>query len=242
MRIRTAIALGAALLCICSVDGLAEEKKWKNEAELSYVQTGGNTDVTTLSFKNQSNYQFTERLKSIWKLGVIYGESDGEQNAENYMTELRTDYTLRKKLYLYIIAGYLADEFSGLDNRYYGGLGTGYHFLAGPKHFLSSELGFNYSQEEYIDDTEQIFTEGRAYASYEYAIGEHSRFFQGIEYLYDFTDSENYRLNSETTVKVRINTIFSLKIGYEVRFDNTPTPETRSETDTRFCTAIVADI
>ncbi len=242
MRLWVALVLGAVFICICSVDGYAVEKKWKNEAELSYVQTGGNTEVTTLSFKNRLDYQFTERLKSTWKLGALYGESDGEQTAERYRTELRTDYTIKKKLYLYINAGYLTDEFAGLDDRYYGGLGTGYHFLDGPKHFLSSELGLNYSQEEYIDDTEQTFTEGRAFVSYEYAMGDHSRFSQGVEYLYDFTESENYRINSDTAVKVQINTILSLKVGYEVHFDNAPTPETLDETDTRFYTAIVANI
>ncbi len=242
MKLRAALILGAALLCICCVDGFAGEKKWKNEAELSYVQTGGNTDVTTLSFKNLLNYQFNERLKSAWKMGAIYGRSEGERTAESYMTELRTDYKLKEKRYLYGMAGFLTDEFAGFDSRYYGGLGAGYHSLDGPNHFLSSELGLNYSLEEYIDDTDQRFTEGRAFVSYEYAIGDHSRFSQGLEYLYDFTESENYRINSDTAMKVQINTIVSLKVGYEVHFDNAPTPETLNGTDTRFYTAIVANI
>lgn len=242
MKIIASLVIGVAGLLLLATSVPAEEKKLKNEAELSYVQTGGNTDVTTLSFKNQLDYQITERLKSGWKLGALYSENDGEQTAESYMTELRTDYALKKKLYLYAVAGYLTDEFAGLDNRYYGGLGTGYHILDGPNNFLSGELGLNYSLEEYINNTDQTFTEGRAFVLYEYAIGKHSRFSQGVEYLYDLTDNENYRINSDTAVKVKINTILSLKVGYEVRFDNAPPPETLDETDTRFYTAIVASI
>jgi putative salt-induced outer membrane protein YdiY len=242
MKVTAAIVIGVVGLLLLATSAPAEEKKLKNEAELSYVQIDGNTDVTTLSFKNQLDYQIAERLKSAWKLGVLYGESEGEQTAESYMTELRTDYTLKKKFYLYAITGYLNDEFAGIENRYYGGLGTGYHILDGPKNFLSGELGLNYSKEEYINDTDQTFTEGRAFVLYEYAIGEHSRFSQGVEYLFDLTYNENYRLNSDTAVKVQINTILSLKVGYEVRYDNTPTPETLDETDTRFYTAIVASI
>lgn len=223
-----------------AVDGLAEAKKWQDEAELSYVDTSGNSDVTTLSFKNLFKYQFNERLIISWELGALYGESDGDRSAESYMTELRADYDLNSRLYSYGLVGYLADEFAGLDQRYYGGLGIGYTFIKGPKHFLSSELGLNYSSEDYTDGTDSRFIEGRAFVLYEYAINEKNKFSQGIEYLYDFDESDNYRINTDTSLKVQINTLLSLKVGYEVRYDNAPTPATLDDTDTRFYTAIVA--
>ncbi|MGD8836614.1 MAG: DUF481 domain-containing protein [Desulfobacteraceae bacterium] len=242
MKFKTTLILGAVLLCLCSANGFAGEKKWKNEAELSYVHTGGNTDVSTFSFKNQLNYQFNERWKSALKMSAIYGQSDGERTAENYKTVLRTDYKLKEKRYLYVIGGHSTDEFAGIDNRYYGGLGAGYHFLDGPNHYFSSELGLNHSLEEYIDDTHERFTDCRAFASYGYAIGENSRFSQEVEYLCDFSEGDNYRINSETALKVGINSIFSLKLAYEVHFDNAPTPETLNKTDTRLYTAITASL
>lgn len=229
------------ILCLFfTVDGFADEKKWHDEAEFSYVKTNGNSDVTTLSFKNLFKYQFNERLESKWKLGALYGESDGIRSAESYMTELRADYKLDKKLYAYGLAGYLTDEFAGFDERFYGGIGAGYKFIDGPKHFFSSELGLNYSLENYTDGTDSDFIDGRAFVLYEYAINEKSQFSQGIEYLYDFDNNDNYRINSDTSLKVQINTALSLKVGYEVRYDNAPTPATLDDTDTRFYTAIVA--
>lgn len=242
MKSAAILGMGMAMLFFLATNSLSEEKKWHNEAELSYVKTGGNTDVTTFSFNNKFDYGFTERLKGRWKLGALYGESDGERSAESYTTDLRMDYKIKQKLYIYGQTGYKTDQFAGLDNRYYGGLGAGYHFLDGPRHFLSGELGLNYSLEAYTDDTDQTFTDGRAFVLYEYALGEHSRFSQGVEYLCDLTDGDNYRLNWDSAVKVQINAILSLKVGYEVRFDNAPTPDTLDETDTRFYTAIVANI
>lgn len=241
MKSRAIHWLMIGFLCICFVvNGFADDKKWQDEAELSYVHTSGNTEVKTLSFTNLFKYQFTDRLASAWKLGALYGESDGDRSAESYMTDLRADYKLAKRLYAYGQTGYSSDEFAGFDHRYYGGLGVGYKFLDGPRHFFSSELGLNYSTEDYTDGTDNSFVEGRAYVLYEYAINETSRFSQAVEYLHDFDDSDNYRVNSDTALKVQINTVLSLKVGYEVNYDNAPTPTDLERTDTRFYTAIVA--
>jgi putative salt-induced outer membrane protein len=77
----------------------AEDKRWSDEAELSFVDTGGNTEVRTLSAKNLFKYKFTEKLQGACKLGALYGESDGEKNAESYFTELRMDYLFTERFY-----------------------------------------------------------------------------------------------------------------------------------------------
>lgn len=219
----------------------AEEKKWSDEAELSFVDTGGNTDVTTLSAKNLLKYRFTNKLQGAWKLGAVYGKSDGEKNAENYFTELRLDYQLTERLYSYAAGGWMQDEFAGIDSRYYLGPGVGYKFLSGPKHFLAGEAGLNYVNEEYIDDTDKDYLEGRAFAKYEYALAEKNRFSQSVELLYDFEDSENYIVNSETAVISALSDYLSLKASYVIKYDNEPVPETLKETDTILAVTLVVN-
>ena len=51
----------------------AQEKKWSDQAELSFVDTGGNTDVTSLSARNLLKYEFSDELQVAWKLGALYG-------------------------------------------------------------------------------------------------------------------------------------------------------------------------
>ena len=217
----------------------AEEKKWSDEAELSFVDTGGNTEVTTLSAKNLLKYRFTNKLQGAWKLGAVYGKSDGEKNAESYFTELRLDYQFTERLYYYAAAGWMQDEFAGIDSRYYLGPGAGYKFLSGPKHFLAGEAGLNYVWEEYIDGTDKDYLGGRAFAKYEYAFTEKNRFSQSVEFLYDFDDSENYNVNSETAVISALSDYLSLKASYVIKYDNQPIPETLEETDTVLAVTLV---
>ncbi|MBW2330841.1 MAG: DUF481 domain-containing protein [Deltaproteobacteria bacterium] len=225
-----------------STGGYAEEKKWSDEAELSFVDTGGNTDVTTLSAKNLLKYKFTEKLHAGWKLGALYGESDDEKNAESYFTELRLDYLFTERFYSYATGRWMKDEFAGIDSRYYLGPGAGYQFLNGPKHFLVSEAGLNYVKEEYTDNTDKDYFGGRAFAKYEYAFTEKNKFSQSVELLYDFDDSENYNVNSETALISALSDYLSLKASYVIKYDNQPVPETLEETDTVLGVTLVVNL
>jgi putative salt-induced outer membrane protein len=209
----------------------AEEKKWSDEAELSYVDSGGNTDTTSLSFKNLLKYTFSEKLEGEWKLAARYGETDGERTAERYSTELRVNYLFDKRFYGVGIVGWEQDEFAGIEARYYAGPAIGYKFLIGPKHFLRGETGLDYVTEEYTDKSENSFIRGRMFGRYEYAFSEKTKFRQELEFLYDFEESDNYNINSETSLITLLSEQFSLKTSYEIKYDNQPVPATLRETD-----------
>ena len=219
----------------------AEEKKFSDEAELSYVDTGGNTDVTTLSAKNLLKYKFTEKLEGSWKAAVVYGEDDGEKNAESYLTEFRADYLFTERFYSAFIAGWEQDDFAGIHSRYYAGPAAGYKILTGPNHFLLGELGVTYVDEEYIDETEEEYMSGRAFVKYEYALTEKNKFSQSLEYLHDFEDNDNYNINSVTALVSALSDYLSLKISYEVNYDNKPVPSTLDDTDTILTVALVVN-
>jgi putative salt-induced outer membrane protein len=215
------------------------DKKWKDVAEFLFVQTSGNTDVRTLAFSNMLEYTFSEPLKGVWNISALDSETDGEQTAERYYTDLRLDYLFTDHIYAYILGSWLKDEFAGFDNRYNIGPGAGYKILIGPKHFLLAEAGLGYAHEDYVVEDDQAFMEGRAYGKYEYAFTEKNRFLLGSEYLQDFDDTSNYKSNSEAAVISALTDILSLKVSYEVRFQNRPIPSDLEKTDTVFGAAIV---
>lgn len=215
------------------------DKKWKDEAQFIYVQTGGNTEVTTLAFKNMLEYKFSKPLVGVWNISALNTKHDGEQTAERYFTDLRLDYLFTEHLYAYILGTWLKDEFAGFKNRYTMGPGAGYKILIGPKHFLVAEAGVAYAEEDYVVDKEERFAEGRAYGKYEYAFTEKNRFYLDSEYLHDFDDNSNYKSNSEVAVISALTDIISLKLGYEVRYQNRPVPAELEKTDTLFGAAIV---
>lgn len=219
--------------------GEAPEKALSDEAELSFVDTSGNTDTTTFAFRNTLKYRFTEALLGTWKLGVLYGKDQGAKNAERYGTEIRLDFLVTERVYTFAYGGWFRDPFAGIDDRYYGGAGAGYKFLTGPVHTLAGELGLTYTSEKYTDGTDEGYLGGRAFAEYRYAITEKNRFTQSLEFLYDFDDSDNYNVNSETAVVAALTDRFALKASYVVKYDHRPVPATLDDTDATLAMALL---
>ena len=239
---KAAKLLMALCICVAVVSAAyAEEKKWADEAELSFVSTGGNTEVVSLSGKNLLKYAFTDKLLGTWRLGALYGKNDNVKTAERYFTDLRLDYSFSDKIYFFGMGGWLKDKFTGIESRYFIGPGAGYRFLTGPKHFLDAEAGINFVTEDYINDTEEEFLEGRLYGLYQYSLSEKNKFSQSLEFLYDFDDSDNYRINSETAFITALSNYLSLKTGYEIKHDNEPVPATLKETDTILSVTLVVN-
>ena len=220
----------------------ADDNRWKDEGEISFVDTGGNTDVSTLSVKNIMEYNVSERLLSSWKMHMLYGKSDGVKNAENYLTELRLDYSVTDRLYSAALVGWYKDEFAGIRRRYHLGPKVGYKFLVGPASFLFSEAGLNYTTEEYTDDTSNDYLSGNILAKYEYAFTNKNKFSQSLEYIHDFDNSSNYNINSVTALITALNGNLSLKTSYEIKYDNEPVPSTLKKADTILALTLVINI
>ncbi len=240
MRIKLLTVLLAGL---CLAGNLpAGEKNWTDKAELSYVQTGGNTNIVTISAGNLLNIKFSDKLNAAWKLGVIYGESNGEKNAETYSTEATFDYLFTERLYLGLVAGWLKNELAGISSRTHIGPALGYKVLTGPAHTLDFKAGANYVIEQYTGDVEDYsYTAASARVAYLWAFSEKSTFSEALELLYDFETSDNYNLNSETALQTALSDILSLKVSYLIKYDNLPATEDLEQSDTIFSVTLVAN-
>ncbi|WP_321529754.1 DUF481 domain-containing protein [uncultured Desulfuromonas sp.] len=213
---------------------------WKDQAELAYVDTSGNTDVTTLSAKNKLTYQFTDRITGLWKVEILNGKSDGERNAESYFSELRSDYACTDLLYYYAQASWLKDRFADIDSRTVLGAGSGYKFLTGPKHLLVGEAGLTYTIEKLTDDSDDQYVGGRLFSQYDYQINDTSTFTQNAELFLDLEQMSNYRLNTETALTTALNSLLSFKTSYVIKYDNEPADGTE-HTDTILAASLVAN-
>lgn len=216
------------------------ENNWSDEAELSFVDTGGNTEVTTLAAKNLLKIPFSERFFGSWKLQALYGKSDGIKNAESYSTELRGDYAWTARVYHFVSAGWLQDEFSGIDNRYIYGVGSGYKLLDGPKHLLIGEAGLTYTAEDHTDGSNSDYLGGRLFGQYDYKFTDANKFTQSVEFFPDFDDTKNWLLNSETALIAALNSHFSMKTSFLLKYDNQPT-QGLDKTDRIVSVALVAN-
>jgi len=221
--------LGLSAHAVCAET--AETPKISDTAELSYVDTGGNSELRSLMVNNLLKYPVSDRAGIDWKLHALYGETAGVKSAERYLTELRGTYQVTDRMYSLVMGSWTRDTFAGFDARYFLGAGLGYKIITTMPHLLQAEAGLNYTIEERTDGTSKTYPGGRLFAQYEYHFNDKNKFIQSVEYLPDFEDSENYNINSETALISAISTFLSMKGSYVIRYDHEPAAGTK-ETDT----------
>lgn len=227
-----------------------EDKKLTDKAELSFVQTSGNTDISTFNGKNILKYDFSKTFSTQWKASALYGEKDNEKSAEKYATELRGDHHFFNKFYYYLVTGWMQDKFAGIDDRFYAGPGAGYKVTFNERHTLVLEIGANYAREVYIEDPESEavyeedseFLEGRGFGSYIYQFNDKVEFSEEVEYLKNFKEDSAYTARSTSAIKSKLNSWLELKVSYEISYNNRPIPEDLKTTDTLLSVALVINV
>lgn len=215
----------ALLLTSCSTSAMAKEaaapKKWKNSAELSYVQTTGNSKTSTVSGKNLLNYDFKKTAVEI-VAGGLGAKNRGIETAEQYNASEKLSLKLVGKNYAFQKTAWDKNRFAGIHNRFDMGLGLGRHFLDAPDDQLFAEAGGGYIFEDRIHTNNQTFGSYRAYAKYIRTLSATANASQDAEYLGNFHDPNGYRINAETAIVTSISTHFSLKASYLWKYVNRP--------------------
>ncbi|MFN0177596.1 MAG: YdiY family protein [Gemmatimonadales bacterium] len=217
-------------------------------ADFGFVNASGNTSVTTINLGNKFVANTADKKVVFTQLfSAVRSEADGTTNAENYRAQLRLDYGLGGRWYLYGLTGWDRNVPAGVSRRFEETVGLSYLAVRLPNDELGLEVGLSLFQQRNVvpispgvfDDN---FKAGRAAASFKHNFTKTSFFTQMLELIPNFDDGDDFRLNSETAVTARISTNIGLKLGYLIRYDNLPglvsaTSGQRLEKTDRFVTA-----
>jgi putative salt-induced outer membrane protein len=228
------------LLALTSGAYAQEAKPWKDAAELSYVQTSGNSKTSTLSGKNLFNYDWGKTALEL-VAGGLGARSGTSVTAEQYNASEKLSFKLTGKNYAFQKTSWDKNRFAGIQDRWDVAVGVGRHILESAGNNLFAELGGGYVFEDRLPGTEnQSFGSYRAYAKYIRALSATANASQDLEYLGNLKESDGYRMNAETALVASISTHFSLKASHVWKFSNTPGAGFK-KTDTMNSVAIIVN-
>ena len=168
-RIRAAVLLlsmAAAPLAGQSTPPIATDS-FRLAFDLGYVNTAGNTDVTTLNFGEHLSYG-SGGWTQTHRLVAVEGRSGGEETAAQYKTALRVDRSFSPRFGAYALAGYERNVFAGIGRRYEEGSGLTARAIALANDLLALEAGISFIQERNTARVEQTFSAGRGALSYQH--------------------------------------------------------------------------
>lgn len=227
VAMRSVIARVALLLAPAVVAGQDPPKPREFTADLGFVSTTGNAEVTTFNLGEKLILR-NGRWEHKQQFGSVYGAQDGKQTTNLLFANWRSDLALNKSLALFGFFGYDRNTFAGISRRFEQALGVAAKLLSRDTDSWTFEAGLAMNQQRSVDGTTLNFSSMRSGTAYRHNFSKASYFQQTVEYLPSFKVSEDYRVNTESAFVAPINSHASMKVGYVVRFDNLPEPGRRS--------------
>jgi putative salt-induced outer membrane protein len=190
-------------------------------ADLGYVSTSGNTDVST--------FNLGERLilrAGVWvhkqQFGSVYASQDGEQTSNLLFANWRSDWKFHPRLALFGYAGFDRNAFAGISRRFEEALGLSATLLTSSRDTWTLEAGLALNQQRATDGSSIDFASVRSATAFRHHFTKAAYFQQSVEFLPSLEVSEDYRMNSESALVAPLSTHVAMKVGYAVRFDNLP--------------------
>ncbi len=197
------------------------------QTTLGFTLTAGNSDTRTLTFDSNIKKPFKRFLYYI-KLNLAYGTSkygNGPriETTNNWAISTRMDWftTEKKKSYLFISNGLSGNKFRGYWSRISLQLGAGYSFEAIR---LKLGLGVDYSKDNLIvkgSADDEIFF---ALLKPEFGsiLKESIKFGSNANCFIDFQQFDNYRINSQTYLNLKVTSRLAINFNFTLNYDNKP--------------------
>lgn len=215
----------------------------KFSGDLGYVSTSGNSSVQTLNFGNR----ITAKVGLVTvsqQFSVVHGRSKGKTVTSLYRASVRSDYALQKTFGIYAAVNYERNVFAGLASRVATNTGLTAQLLVDARHRFTLEGGVSVNAQRSVDPVARPnvdFMGGRAATAYSQKIGAKASFAQMIELLPNLRDSEDLRINTESTIVAPITKEVGVKLSYVIRYDGLPQPGFQS-TDRLFTSGITISL
>lgn len=214
------------------------DTKFQSESEAGAVIVSGNSSSESYSAKTKNIYT---QDKNIYTLEGRYlrTTAGGVESARSWEAGIRYERALNDYFGLFVGHKAESDVYAGYIQRDSEDLGGKYNLIKSELKNWSAELGYRYSVTYQVDGTKSRDSFGRIYSEYSQTLQQNLTLKYWIEYLPNFTESRAYLLNTEASLSVMLNKVFSLKIAYLLQYQNMP-PNDGKHVDTTYTTSLVA--
>jgi putative salt-induced outer membrane protein YdiY len=223
--LRLTWVLGLAALAPAALGAQDDVKRLHFTGNLGFVNTAGNSELTTLGGDETLRYVTRD---SLWKFqqtaAVVYGRSRDSTTASSYSAGGRLDRMLSARLAAFAGATWQRNRFAGINRRFEEVLGLAYDLLALERDKLVVEVGAAFTQQRNTAGLDDNFVGARTAGTYKHLLTEKAFVQQMAEFLSNLETSTDYRINSETSLAAPISSTIALKMAYTIHFDHLPEP------------------
>jgi len=208
--------------------------EWAGNAEVGFVQTGGNTDTSSLNVKGKA-MNAGDDWRSTVEAGALQSKDTGTTTSEKYNFSIQQDWKGLSAGYLFARLGYEQDKFGGYNSRTSETVGCGFDILKSDDKQWNVEVGAGARQTEDVAGTKVSGTVMRASTVLNWKISDVATFSQELK---TEGGKEGYITNSVTALTNQVAGNLSSKISYAVQ-NNSKAPVGTKASDTILSASLV---
>lgn len=212
--------------------------KREGTAEFAFVGTTGNASTQTIGLSGGLIVR-PDRWTITNRAAFIRNESEDELTAESFAYVFRAERTLSERLAAFGEYAYFRDEFAGVDHRNSVVGGLSYKLVDTARQLFFVDAGLGYLNEQRTIPPDVSSATYALGAGYRVKLSETAEFTDDFRFTGTFDDSSDWRIYENAALTARLTTLFSLKLGYTVRYAHKPVFGFKS-TDTTTAIALVA--
>ncbi|MBO9666573.1 MAG: DUF481 domain-containing protein [Bdellovibrio sp.] len=204
---------------------------FKGTAEAGAILVTGNSDSENYAAKAGVSYTQGKHVYSAFG-HYIKTEANNVESARNWDIGVRYDHAWTDYLGFYVGQKTESDIFAGYLQRDSTDVGLKYFLTKTDTFTWTLEAGYRYSK------TQQVLTGTtydqlmRIYSEVNKSFDKTFSFKYWAEYLPNMTDPDAYMFNTEASINVMLNSIFSLKLAYLLQYQNQPPDGGKYDTTT----------
>jgi putative salt-induced outer membrane protein YdiY len=222
------------------------KKYWTHSSGLGVVITSGNSETTTANLSHSSIWEKENNKLSI-SLNGAYGvretvNATGDKHNDEFVANINELVQYNRKFsdsfYWFVSEGVEIDKIINLEYRLTVGPGLGYSALKRETVKLDFELGAVYINQKYEDINSEDNVSARVAEKFNWKISTTSNLWFNVEALFNLEESEDYRINAELGVDVKINQNWMIRSTITDKYNNAAIDPTEKN-DIIFMTSIV---
>jgi putative salt-induced outer membrane protein len=225
------VALLSVLVSLLSTFAFAAEP-FAGEAEAGAIVVSGNSESE--NYNGKAKLVFTEDKNIYTGFGrYLQATANGVESSLQWDAGARYERELSEHISAYL--GYKAesDIYNGYVQRDSADIGGKYYFIKSDAQNWFAELGYRYSKTNPAGGGDVTYDSfGRLFSEYNQSIDKTLSFKYWVEYLPNLTDHDAYLANTEASLNVMLNSVFSMKFAYLLQYQNVPPTDGKYTTST----------
>ena len=190
---------------------------WHYVLSLGYVQTSGNTQLSTVNVTDKLTWRPDLRWILTRTGSWVYARTSGVESANQIELGFRADYVVGPRLTAFGLAGYEQDNFAGGAHRFEELVGISWTVAQTPRQVLKVDIGAGNTQQLTGGVSASYFI-ARIAPQYRYNLSGKAYLEEAVELLENLQTTGDLRVTSTTALVAPLSSRIAVRLGYLVHY------------------------